>query len=565
MNVVNGADEILKLKGRRHTSTNADIVINTAVNREVSKHLLLGGSDKSNPPPISHFPNTTPDKARQISHIDAEVLRTEDAIVALVKKRALLKRKRNTFVPAVNLPSELLAMIFEYACSPSPDDESGVADVQERCELCPGDANFGIFIGAVCSAWRSIAKGASQLWSTVNMRVSNKQAGRQAALLRYWLSNSGQRPLKVRLIEDDENDNEENEDDWGINTTSTAVINVLAGHAQQLQFVDLFLPSAWKQTLNRISRNLPLLTHLTLRVADGSPSLPRVDYFVSAPQLREVTLVGYSVADVSLPWAQLERLDGEYFSAFECLETLRLCPRLRRCTLEQLYRGIFPMAPVPMTHTALEALELLVDTPTELGALLGALTLPALRSFVLSLPDEEPLIPKVLPLIARSACALETLHLVGVTPPEDELVACLGMLPGLRELLLLNPETERGGKLTQKVLDLMNPGKQEGREWDVWQPEKDMVAAWCLVPNLEAIVYQGAVSFTPHALVEFLANRWYGTSLNSKVHDPKISSPAVRLRSATFTTTIQIRFEGTDALVVQKLMQEGMHLEFLVG
>ncbi|KAF8197024.1 hypothetical protein BJ912DRAFT_954554 [Pholiota molesta] len=396
----------------------------------------------------------------------------------------LLKRKRNTFVPAVSLPPELLTMIFEFACCPSSDDETCMPNTDERCELCPGGSNLGIcigpgaltplFIGTVCSAWRNIARSASQL--------------------------------------------------------------CLVAHAHQLHTVDLFLPSSWKPALIRISRCLPQLTHLTLRVADSSPSLPRMDLFACAPQLREVTLVGYSVADVSLPWAQLERLDGEYFSAFECLETLRLCPRLRRCTLEQLYRGVFPIAPAPMTHAALEVLELL-----------------------------EPLIPRVLPLIARSACALETLHLVGMTPPEDELVECLRALPGLRELLLLNPETE-------KDVGFDEPDKYEGWRLEGMEMAEDqwceegvragpdvMTCEGCLVPVLEKLVYQGAVAFTPHALVGFLADRWWGTSpKGTEIVD--VDCKPSYTEGPTKAGAEQRHQKRAPA----KLQREGMHLEFLV-
>lgn len=509
--------------------------------------------NRSSSTPV-YIPKSRSAKDEQIAAIDAEVLRTENAIVALVKQRASLKRKRNAFSPAVNLPPELLSLIFEFACLPRDADDNLLLDVSNSSICVPGSANLGVtigpgavtpfFLGSVCMSWRNISRGTSQLWKNATVNLSNRRADTQATLLRRWLAQAGLQPLSIKVIEDDVND-EEDMDEWGIDTTSPAVIHVLAEHAPRWHAVDMFLPAAWKTALARVAKSLPHLAHLTLRPAESSPSLARVSMFADAPALSEVTLVGYGVANVDLPWAQLTRLEAECFSAFEAYETLRLCSAMRRCQLEQRYRGVVPFTPHPFTHSTLETLELVVDSAVGLGALLGALTLPSLRHFVLALPEdcEEPMIKWVTPLLRRSACHLEQLHLVGETPMEHELVECLRMVPTLKTLLLLNPKAETGGKLTESLLDLMNPeegnrgggGAQDSYAMDPVQCQErsnDWEAHFNgnadasmgpgaefgqqrgqtegpLVPNLESFIYQGPVAFNPHALVEFLLIKWY--------------------------------------------------------
>lgn len=575
---------------------------------------------RRNSGPFSHIfiPRLKSQREEQIGSIDAEISRTEDAIVMLVRQRVILKRKRNACSPAVNLPPELLALIFEYACLPRHpndsilDDDTGPMPGSMHVGLSTGSgAVTPFFIGMVCFAWRQVSRNASQLWNNITIRIRNRHSEAQAELLRCWLAHASVRPLSIKVLEEEEADDDEL-DGWGLNTPSTEIIDVLADHAQQWHTVDMFLPVAWKRTLGRVVRSLPLLTHLTLRLTESSPSMGYVSIFAAAPALREATLVGYGVTDVDLPWAQLTHLEAECFSAHEAYEALRLCSDIRRCQLEQLYRGMAPFTPTPFTHLALETLELVVDSVVGLGPLLGALTLPRLRNLVLALPDESetPMMQWVLPLLKRSACELRKLHLVGVTPREEELVQCLRAVPTLTTLLLLNPRAETGGKLTGRVLDLMNPAGAVNSRWrdsDCAEEYEYISPQACvarlegksrdderpLIPRLERLVYQGPITFTPHALVHFLLSRWhtcpsspnppsevsgagssaraiYRTGGNSavgirgEVHTDARGPATARLRSAIFTTPTQIRFEGEDREYVQALLRDGMHLQFLV-
>ncbi|PPQ66698.1 hypothetical protein CVT26_009556 [Gymnopilus dilepis] len=580
-----------------------------------SRHSTHGITRRNTEPNINTYlfgaENAT--RVEQLAQIDREIMRSEDGIVKLVLQRAFLKRRRNSLFPAVNLPNELLALIFEFACLPictEFDDEYG-----DGISYSPGEEALGlsigmgavtpVFLGSICSRWRHVVQGASQLWSNLVVHVNNRYAEDQAFLLQSWLTRSAARPLSIRVIEDDSGGQDSGED-WGIDVTPRCIIDILVAHSHQWHIIDFFLPSSWSHALSRVKHNLPVLTKATLRLAENSPSMARINAFALAPQLREVRLVGYSTSNVVLPYAQLHSLHEEYFAIQGCLDALHLCDDLRVCQFEQVYRGSQPVFARPVRHDMLESLELLIDDSRELDALFGAMTLPNLTELVLSLSDEGFLLDPLIPLIQRSKCRLQTVHLVGFTPPEHKLLNFLREVPMLRVLMLINPVAQLGSKLTQRLLKLLDleTTQQAAGDQGALRHEENVQKAG-LVPLLERLEYQGAIEFTSHQFAEFLAGRWRtGKAPADQVPDPPhpsstprislppassipwsfvtgsppgsphhfasesrpqtpISSTRVQLRSVTFTTPKKIKFDSEDAKVVLSMMQEGLHLELL--
>ncbi|KAF8183676.1 hypothetical protein BJ912DRAFT_545533 [Pholiota molesta] len=460
----------------------------------------------SDPPPISHLPNPTPKQACQIADLDADIQRTDDHINALIERRATLSKKRNALVSAVNLPPEALVTIFSFVCYPTDwehNDYSIIGLIHESfwpistlMQYNCGCTTTPSLIGAVCSAWRNIAMETSQLWSNTKITFNNTYASSvaQAAKLRYWISKSGQRPLTVSLVEECD----EEDEDRGIWCTN--VLDVLEKYAHRLQTLDMFLPEAWKlkpAIMARIANHLPLLTSVTLRPGTDLQGMQNFNLFAHAPQLREVRLFDCSTATVSLPLAQLERLEvvagGSFNKVHECLHRLRLCPRLRSYTTN-INGKVLNFAPVlpPMTHTKLEVIELMDRSVTQadIHALLGALTLPMLRSFSLYIRAKDPLTgtPSLLPFLSRSSGKLETLCLAGQMPLEEQLLGCLQVLPQLRKLVL-NNGSHKNTVLTQRTLDRMNPTK--------YGAANEKGARRCLAPILETFYYHGPIEPTP--------------------------------------------------------------------
>ncbi|KAF5319410.1 hypothetical protein D9619_008630 [Psilocybe cf. subviscida] len=504
---------------------------------------------------------------QSLPSIDSEILHIEGAIVHLVKRRALLKRRRNTFARVVNLPPEILALIFEYACIPSSKgDFASSSDMEER-GTCTVGLTIGIgaltplFLGSVCTAWRTVAFGASQLWSTLKIYVGKKDTERQTNLLREWLARSVRRPLSIKVIEEDvahcnDDDNDSSSSAWGIDTTSVAIMDILAAHSKQWYDMDLFLPCTWRKALTRIRNDLPNLARLTLRGAHLNPSMARISAFALAPMLLDVSIVDtYLLDDVELPWGQLRRLQADAFNHTDCLRAIQLCPELRSCELERLCPSVVPPLDISVHHTQLETLILSTDVNTKIGAILGSLTLPALKELVLSMPQDGCVLSGVLPLVRRSQCPLTRLQLVGPTPAENDLVKTLRGIPTLEHLLLLNPVVDSGGKLTNCLLNQMaNSG-------EAMEVDGETHRQSTLLPKLKTFEYQGPVGFSSHELVRFLESRWFpGQFVGDQAGD--CMSP--HLDSFLITTTSDIVFQPADSLILRRLRDEGMRLDFSV-
>jgi hypothetical protein len=370
-----------------------------------------------------HFQSVTTDK--------------EDRIVSLNHcQRATLNRQRNALVPAVNLPPEILTTIFEFAFC--PDDDYWLANVNLKPlknELTSSWAVTPLFVGAICSAWRSIAWGTPQLWTSIALLYTKDTAEKLPEMLDYWLSKSGELPLSVTLVGN------------GFHTVTYEtfdVIKVIATYARRLHALDLYLPRRWgpEKFFARIASCTPLLTRLTISLctldeADGW--YPTFTTFADAPQLREVTLSRISIAHVTLPWAQLESLivDTGYNDVSKLVETLRVCPRLR---LFSVYIGslLWDAPPsISVRHTALEALEISGYYEKFHPELFKVLELPALRSFNLNISVFSPG-PRAwsswLPsLLSHVMDTLETLHVSPETPSDEELLTILRVVPRLRK------------------------------------------------------------------------------------------------------------------------------------
>ncbi|KAF9484555.1 hypothetical protein BDN70DRAFT_872335 [Pholiota conissans] len=512
--------------------------------------------------PKPHTLGISEEKAHQISRIDTEVGRTRDDITTLLRKCADLNRKRNSFLLPVNLPTELLTIIFEFSCSPV-DEKPPFSTIigrdfwqisyqpMDSCSVVPGP----LHLSRVCSRWREASLNTPQLWDNIQLIVTRRHAKKQAALLRYWLASAGQRPLTVSLVQ---GNNAEDDSDMTTYDIPTAVIDALLPYSNQLFILDLFMTTSWESAFVQLGKNVPILTSLTISPAFASEDDPleEIYFFALAPQLENVTLSSYSIPAVALPLVQIKSFITDNMDEEAPYEIFRICPNLLHFKLDiRLDAPEWTVFTDSQRHDKLETLELLVQTDEDVSVLLDRLTLPALRSFTLEVTDESPVMMLIQPFLARSACALAILNLHCFTMPEDELISCLKSLPMLRALKLVN--SRQMGRIYQNVLDSMNPRKQQISEKN----------NECLVPHLESFCYSGKFSPSLHALVEFAVDRWDNCDVDlPDDHRPPSGTnmPVVRLRSLTFMTDWK-RLESNPGIVgvLRRLRKEGMKVEIV--
>ncbi|PPQ63660.1 hypothetical protein CVT24_004434 [Panaeolus cyanescens] len=583
--------------------------------------------------------------------IDTEIAHVQSSILALIKHHAHLKQRRNSYAPIMALPLEVLGLIFEFACmGSSPGTGSGTGEgmgessglnldglekdrdakqstshptprsspPRSRIILSPG-ALSPLFLGTICRAWRAIAWDAAHLWSTLKLRLDDTRALAQAEMVRDWLGRSKQRLLNITLLEDfppSDSDSEADDNDINIDndlsssssvwhdTTSTAVIQVLAEHSHRWATLDILVPHAYKSVLSQIRHRMPHLTTLRLRISENSPSLSYITSFAYTPQLKRVALVGYAASDVELPWKQLESFEGDYYSAGECVDTIRQCTALRSVQFEQMYRGVVD----PFTafggagglemvnHALLHSFELVLDSDIELRGVFETLTLPSLRTLIVSVPSQsqsQPSTPTptsvlglIMGMLTRSGSAgtLEKLHLVSTIPDEACLVKSLRELKGLRTLLLLDPAIgeEQEGGITDLVLDWMHPwkwrkrnsgsGSGSGSERGSGSGEGDGEEG-CMLPKLQHFEYSGGVAFHGRTFVDLLSGRWGPISTRAPMERRSLVNaafligkpyPASALRKVVVTTSRRISFKAEERDVLSLLKADGMDIELCV-
>ncbi|KAF9484584.1 hypothetical protein BDN70DRAFT_989486 [Pholiota conissans] len=505
-----------------------------------------------------HYHGISVEKAAQIAEIDAEV---HNVVITLLGKCVALNRKRNALLPAVNLPQEILVMIFEFACTEKDHGRFSTVLNAEFWRYATWDAHSSpgpLHISRVCSVWREVALATPQLWNTIKLEVYGwADESKAAAALQYWLSNSGQRPLTVALVEDAD----EVETKYA---NQNAVIEVLVPYAHRLETAELLMIRNWDAALGRIGKNAVLLKSVALLVPNADYCISDIPFFSGAPELRRIHLQEYSLADALLPLQQIEHLTMEHLdSTVDFVKIISRCPELQHFSLNAEADVEYDSnAPVKfLTHNKLHSLDLDFYYQKNLASRLQGLTLPALRSFKLRSRNRmyQPS-PILSPFLANLSSTLESLSLHGHDILEEDLVDCLKALTRLRELTLQYFGNQMMSKNVLLLLTSKDCSTMDLKDGAVVDDRRQV-----LVPSLTTFSCNADVD-DPHLLVEFFASRWDGQHQPREVPEA-VESPfqspttlAARLLSVAFRSS-QIHLGYEDVVAVRRLRREGMHVE----
>ena len=463
-------------------------------------------------------PSATNASGSQFSQpeLDAHIAQLDNGISTLIGYRSRVKQRRNMLFSSVvgRLPVEVLVMIFEMVCFWEGDEDSEVEVVGRRdAGRSVGSLRVAkrwrpLVFGWVCKRWRAVAWNASGLWTRLSLVLSHRpgEIEKGMGLAMHWVMRSRGRGLKIRLVEPV--DEEYEACGWGVERTPPGVIAILAAHANRWETLDTFLPLSWMGVVSSVRFSLDMLTTLTLRASETSPSGVLSEgeraVFVDAPVLREVRLVGYGLGDVDLPWGRLERFVGESLGLWECVEVLRRCEKLKEGVFEQVDGGALfsPGGPVvgSFVNGNVEKLECLFDSCTEmtLEVLFGSVELCGLKDVVISLPDDTPVegvggatlmgLGALRKMVQRCEARLRTIHLVGLVPDDS------GFTPQFVQVL-----QDEGMKSVEKLLVVSTDF--EGRLGE------GFVRTCGMLDGLREFEYRGLVGFSIDSFLEWVEGR----------------------------------------------------------
>ncbi|PPQ74759.1 hypothetical protein CVT26_005056 [Gymnopilus dilepis] len=323
--------------------------------------------------------------------------------------KALALPPLTTPTPAMNLPLELMAYIFTITCH---HDAHQFSSEDERKEIISP-----FFLGSICSQWRTIVWSTPMIWSRISLYLITSRYETQIELLQDHLTRSGDLPLTINLMFQEEND-------WS-SRLPTQLVDFLVTTAPRWYCANLVLPEAWYPLLAGIKQNLRFLTILMTQSLWKDCRLPpskrkHLDLFADAPSLIDVHLNGYYISDVDIPWKQLRRLKAQHVYLDECFYLLPRVSRLESCKIYTILpdqtRRVEPQAiSLPfLTHLRIHCY--MWDHMTLLFSNLDA---PSLDTLEISDPYRGPL-PPLPALLDAMGCKLTRLKLYDFTFKGEE-------------------------------------------------------------------------------------------------------------------------------------------------
>lgn len=417
---------------------------------------------------------------KDLLKLDLEIARVQVVIDQLSQDRSALDSylmdHRALLSPARRMPPEVVTEIFMRCLEDGSDPHSSSS--KNRIPL---------LLSQICRAWRSVALSTPRLWSSLATTFTESNQMSKAALTEIWLSRSGACPLTLSMLSSEDVFNQ-------------IVMDMIIPYSRRWKSVDLRLPKSVLGLLNKLPKDsLPLLESLTLRFSPENRHISerrqRITIFESAPRLRRVTLESTLSSlwiTPTLPWSQLTHFTSTVPGAVrDFIHVMHRCINLEKCHItpsSMVENYIGPPIRLPSLWS--------LSTNGYLWNFLYNLTLPALRDFTFRYDAREyhPFWPHAPfeSLLSQAWCPLERFSLINVAMDTREFIACLQLMPSLREL-----DVEVNANLNQYVTDyalarLTYRGTQHP----------------CLLPNMQVIRIRGGFNFDSNMFVDMVQSRW---------------------------------------------------------
>ncbi|KAJ7139223.1 hypothetical protein C8R44DRAFT_302041 [Mycena epipterygia] len=460
-------------------------------------------------------PASTASRLRtRVTEIDEETEALESRLRLLAAERhRVLQDLSSITYPVLTLPPEITAQIFtHYLHKPH---------IGRTRPLHQGRGP--LILASICRDWRHICLSIRSVWASLQVypeQYSNGNVEDLLSLLRCWLSRAGSHPLDLHVFRSSSG------------SISWKIFTLLSNYSSQWRSLGVTLQRPFSFPNEKIQARIPCLEKLAITIIKegGDVPLMMTVWFSVAPRLREVILSGASLQWISLPWIQLTHLDFRSESTSACVEILKQTPMLEALVVSLPYIGIEHPPSPPLILPHLHTLDFEHDRD---GALLSCLTLPALKTLVLSCFRYE-FSPRLRDLGVRSAWSLRSIILNQIDDRTSTF--CLRCIPSLEEVKISFSASWSEARMEALV--------------DLLAHDNDFL------PALRALAIIGCViTDSPSALVEMLASRWKGDR-----------SGIARLQSfhvVPFDQTTDAEYLEEFGILLEPLMNEG--LEVVLG
>ncbi|KAJ7649527.1 hypothetical protein DFH06DRAFT_1208419 [Mycena polygramma] len=442
----------------------------------------------------------TDELRERLSQVDVEIEELQSRLDRLADTRASILDTLNLIVyPILTLPPEITSEIFlQY-----------VAD----CPLhLPGSyikLNGPPLLATVCRAWRHVALNTQAIWSDITTQRSATDT-----ILQCCLARTGGHSLVLNTALQGENRERK--------------FAVLAPSSPQWQSFECRLRLPVDFAIDEIRGRTPLLRKLAV-VAYGKTAQTPITAFSVAPQLREVELHEVSMAEISLPWAQITYAKVWDNKPTEIADMLRQMPLLEKLVLTRSHSFDTPSSPVQLVH--LHTLE--IRNPDYLNVL-DHVTLPALKNLTLEECDNS--LPIVLRFLARSGCELHSISLTRF------------WVPFVCDFLAAVPT------VTDVRLD-------SAYEW--WSEEdlipffQDLTPSADFLPRLETLSMPWGIPTVPVEVVVMLESRWSQSGDKSN----RLKSFKLRCRAEALKKRGQLVVGSDVRTRLHALVADGLEIE----
>ncbi|PBK61930.1 hypothetical protein ARMSODRAFT_618773 [Armillaria solidipes] len=423
--------------------------------------------------------------------------------------QAISERKR-LLSPIRQLPAEILSHIFLQTIEFPIEATQTDAASEDMWWKFRSAHSAPWSIALVSRRWRQVALDFPQLWSHVNILITDKifteGTYRFAQRIGEHMLRSEKHKLSICIANDPDSSTFEE--------LPLPLATIVCSIANRIRDLHLFLPSSIFANLPSLHLSLPQLERLSLLCTDGEAILTYTDLkiFDFSPKLHSMQVM--DIGPVSpmfvLPWPQITQFKSEHTHLKysqpgpmfnEVLDCLLVAVNLEECFIECDNRDdAVIQGPVscPKLHT-LTVLGICYDDLLykPIFPLLEKLSLPSLTTLVISgkvgHKDREPpmTFTAIWNMIARSKCNLRVLHYDHGGVLAEDFIGLLRGTPTLEDF-----------RLTGSALDVDTVTEQILTELTV-----KLDGTRPLVPNLHTLFLDGTIAFPMKAFAEMVESR----------------------------------------------------------